>query len=228
MKRIETVIFEKQEAWLDYLCISFKKVIDTALTNKSVCHIALSGGSTPTPFYERLSKEHLPWEKIVFWLGDERWVDLYDPQSNEGMILRAFGETSKKIRFYGWHLSHDPQQAASLYEKLMIEKMGDPPLFDLILLGIGEDGHIASLFPGSQVLEENKKYTSISLHPSDGQIRVTFTFPLLNQALQVWFLVSGNRKQKIIEDILSFQTDVPAAKLTTQKQLLIWLKDHSS
>lgn len=228
MKRIETVIFEGEQEWLNYLCDSFKKIVESSLSNALLCHVALSGGKTPFPFYERLTKEDLPWEKICFWLGDERWVAVNDPQSNEGMILRAFGNISKKFQFHGWHLSEDPQQAAFLYEKLLIEKIGNPPVFDLVLLGIGEDGHTASLFSGSEALEEKNRYVAVTSNPSNGQIRLTFTFPLLNRARQVWFLVAGKKKQKVIENILLSHTDLPAGRLSVKNQWLIWLNKELS
>ncbi|CAI9086109.1 6-phosphogluconolactonase [Candidatus Methylacidiphilum fumarolicum] len=224
MNRMDVISFERLEEWLVYLTLSFKEIVKTSLSHKPICHVALSGGSTPVPFYERLCTEALPWEKICFWLGDERWVPSEDPQSNEGMIRRTLGATNKEFQFYGWHLSEEPSQAAALYEKMLLEKVGNPPVFDLILLGIGEDGHTASLFPDSKALEEKEHYTALSLQPSSGQIRLTFTFPLINMAHQIWFLVSGNKKQPIIEKVLSASPEIPAGKVIAKNKKLIWLK----
>ena len=131
--------------------------IDLALAQRDRAQIALSGGQTPRDAYVHLGAEHLPWDRVDVLLGDERWVAADDPSSNALMIretLIAQGPGSQ-ARFHPVPTDRaSPQQSADAYEvQLRALCAGDPPCFDLMLLGLGDDGHTASLFPGTSATE---------------------------------------------------------------------------
>ena len=162
--------------------------------------VALSGGSTPKRMFEQLAKMVMDWKHIhLFWV-DERCVPPDHPDSNYGMTAEALlnhieipGENIHRI-----HGEQPPEPAALIYEKELRHFFGEQlPVFDLILLGLGSDGHTASLFPGSPALQEKKRWAVEVKHdapPPPLVDRVTLTIPVLKEAREVIFLVSGNRK----------------------------------
>ncbi len=169
--------------------------------------VALAGGQTPRPTYEQLAhpacREVVPWEAIhVFW-GDERCVPFTDPRSNARMAWEAL---LRHVPIPPDHIhpiacEGDPAVAALRYETLLRRFFGEaPPRFDLILLGLGEDGHTASLFPFHDALEEQARW-AVAVETTDPP-RVTLTFPLLNQARRVVFLVTGANKAAILRAVL--------------------------
>lgn len=212
---IETLRFPGEAEWLDALTRDFRGRVEAAIAARGTAHVALSGGSTPKPFYERLNRETLPWKKIEWWLGDERWVPPNDAQSNEKMVYATLGRGRPdfSVRFHSWHSDADPAAAARAYESLMQRRIGNPPVLDLVLLGIGPDGHTASLFPGTRAVEEACCDTVANEVPQMNSTRLTVTFPLLNRAREVWFLVSGHDKEAIITRMLAGDTSLPAARV---------------
>lgn len=221
---IKDLRFSSEADWLNALAKDFRSAADEAIDARGGFHVALSGGSTPRAFYLRLNQESLPWEKIEFWLGDERWVPPQHSLSNQKMIsetlFRGLGDRS---HFHSWHLDEDPLKAAACYEKELISALDNPPVMDLILLGIGGDGHVASLFPNSKSLEEKNHYTAICQMPHLDSLRLTLTFPMLNTARQVWFLVQGKEKAEMLDRALKEDVTIPAGKMRASKQLLYWL-----
>ncbi|MEM9271932.1 MAG: 6-phosphogluconolactonase [Cyanobacteria bacterium P01_F01_bin.143] len=206
--------------------------IQNAIASRGQCSIALAGGSTPKPLYEALAQENLPWDKIqVFW-GDERYVAPTHQDSNQRMARQAWLD---KIEIPEANIhpvpteSQNPAIDAANYEEVMrtIFAVDAPtfPSFDIILLGMGDDGHTASLFPQTLVLNEFEK--AISVGNKDGQPRITFTVPLLNQASCVLFLVAGKNKQTALEQVFAAQGDAmtyPSRLIDPQGELL-WLLD---
>lgn len=195
--------------------------------------IALAGGSTPKPLYEKLSEQNLPWDKIhVFW-GDERYVSATHPDSNEGMARRAWLD---RVSFPAANLhpmptqSIDPAESAQQYEAHLRSFFGtqDIPAFDLILLGLGDDGHTASLFPHTAVLNVCDRLIGVGYRGSDP--RLTFTIPLINQARCVLFLVAGSSKQPALKAIFSADTDpfTYPARFIQPKGKLYWFLDQAA
>ncbi|CAB4244432.1 6-phosphogluconolactonase [Methylacidimicrobium sp. AP8] len=216
--------FPDSDAWLHRLTADFQDRVDESRKSGRTFHVALSGGSTPAPLYRRWATLDLPWEAIDWWIGDERWVPVTDPQSNEGMIRRTLGAgPGDRLRLRSWHASEDPEEAARLYDKALREALGDPPAFDLVLLGLGEDGHTASLFPGSAALEERRAYAVANPHPGGGPLRLTLTYPCLDAARSVWFLVTGGAKAKVVERLLASDSSIPAARIRAASQRLYWV-----
>jgi|YNPBryantNP2012_1023418.scaffolds.fasta_scaffold00749_16 6-phosphogluconolactonase len=206
--------------------------------------LVLSGGTTPRRLYELLASpertQEIPWKKThVFW-ADERCVPPDHPESNYGgaytMLLAKVGLPAENIhRIFGE--APDPEQEALRYEaeirdffqlRCSVQAEGFP-VFDLVLLGVGADGHTASLFPGTSALEENTRWV-VAVRAPHGVLperRITLTLPVLNSAKTVLFLVSGNHKTRVVQDMLSNQQNdhalLPAVRVAAQKT--VWFMD---
>jgi 6-phosphogluconolactonase len=178
--------------------------IDLALDERDRCQIALAGGSTPALAYERLGQEHLPWERVDVLLGDERWVPPSDPASNARMIAATLlaQESGRRARFHAVPTEEPtPEASVEAYEALVRQLCpGDPPVFDLVLLGLGDDGHTASLFPGTAATGVNDR--AVTIGAGKGMERITLTAPVLSAARQVVFLVSGEGKRQALARLL--------------------------
>ena len=173
-----------------------------AVADRNEFRIALSGGNTPRSIYERLAVigRDLPWELVRITFGDERCVPPDDPQSNfriarEALFIPAAIPENSIMRMRG---EIDPEIAAQEYENqldLLAAQHGeDIYRHDLILLGLGDDGHTASLFPGTAGLEERTRRVIANFVPKFSSWRLTFTFPLINHARRIYFLVNATKK----------------------------------
>jgi 6-phosphogluconolactonase len=196
--------------------------------------LALAGGATPRRTYELLAappfSNQAPWDRVhVFW-GDERCVPLADPRSNARMAKEAWLDHASipGDQIHPINCASDPAAAARQYEALLQEFFaGRPPCLDLVLLGLGDNGHTASLFPGAPVLEEREHWAA-AVYAGEGDLhRVTLTAPLINQARLVAFLVAGSAKAAILQEVLHGPRDpvrLPAQLIRPQGELL-WLID---
>jgi 6-phosphogluconolactonase len=229
-----------------------KRIIDlagSAVRKKGFCTIVLAGGSTPRKTYKLLSAsanaEQISWQQSHFFWGDERWLASSHPDSNfcmadKALLSRVPIPAGNIHRITTGH--KNPETGAELYEKHLRDffhlmaptsrksDAGDMtiPNFDLVLLGMGTDGHTASLFPGSILLEEKKKW--VAAVPagvgSPPVARITLTLPLLNGAENVIFLIAGSRKRALLDTILTRPAEAealyPAARIKPAGNLL-WL-----
>jgi len=201
--------------------------------------VALSGGSTPKLMYSILSQEpyisKFPWEEThIFWV-DERCVPISDPESNYGKAKKDFLDQisipTKQI--YRMNGKVSPEEGAVIYEKKLRDffKISEDefPAFNLIFLGIGEDGHTASLFPGQKALEEKERLV-VSVKGGNPNVdRLTMTFPVLNRAKQIVFLVSGKEKASIVKDIFeNSHLQLPVMKIQPVNGKLTWLLDRDA
>jgi 6-phosphogluconolactonase len=206
-----------------------------AIQARGLCTIALSGGSTPKPLYEAIAVQKLPWEKIyVFW-GDERYVPANHPESNQLMARQAWldkvGIPAENI--YPMPTDEaDPAEAARKYEDQLKQffqlESGEFPSLDVNLLGIGDDGHTASLFPHTAALQVCDRI--ITVGNKDGQSRITFTIPTINHARCTIFLVSGANKRAALAQVFAPVADdytYPARFVQPQGELW-WLLDRSA
>jgi len=162
-------------------------------------HVALSGGSTPKHAYELASKSDADLSAATLWLGDERLVPPDDERSNLRMVRIALADPlpdDRRPRMMPVDTSLGPDAAAAAYEALLLETIGQHPRLDLALMGLGPDGHTASLFPGQPAVAETKRYAvgvpNAGMEPMVA--RVTLTLPLFNTAREVVFLVAGADK----------------------------------
>ncbi len=206
--------------------------IDLALDQRDRCQIALSGGSTPSDTYRFLAQEHLPWDRVDVFLADERWVGINDDSSNARLIQETLLSSlpGSDAKFYPVQTTElpSPEASAADYEDLIRNTcLGEPPIFDLILLGIGADGHTASLFPGTNSLHVIDRSATVST--GKGLDRITLTAPVLSSARKVFFLVSGKGKQEALKRLLddSESSERTPAKLVRPNSEVIVLVDET-
>jgi 6-phosphogluconolactonase len=200
--------------------------------------IALSGGSTPRSLYSLLASGAIPnitWDKIFFFFGDERFVPPDHPDSNYRMVLETglFFKVSDGQVFRVPTEEKDPETAARNYEqkiqKFFKLKAGEFPRFDLILLGLGPDGHTASLFPDTGALNEDTRLVVANWVEKFHSYRITFTFPVLNHAACDMFLVSGADKADIVREVLKNENaNLPSQRVRPANGRLLWLVDRAA
>ena len=207
-----------------------------AVAERKEFRIALSGGNTPRPIYERLAVtgRDLAWESIRITFGDERCVPPDDPQSNfrmarEALFIPAAIPEKSIMRMRG---EIDPKIAAQEYENqldlLAAQRGEDIYRHDLILLGLGDDGHTASLFPGTAGLEETTRRVIANFVPKFSSWRLTFTFPLINHARQICFLVNATKSVELIERVLRGDPQLPASRVEPTAGDVTWILGLSS
>jgi 6-phosphogluconolactonase len=200
--------------------------------------VALSGGATPHRMYEILASppysDHIHWKEVhIFW-SDERFVPENDPRSNARMAQQVLLDQVPipHENIHPIHFSSSPEQAARDYETELKEFFSKQnPNFHLVLLGLGENGHTASLFPHTPVLDEKERWVSNVFVDELGMNRITFTAPYINQAEQVVFLVSGPDKAKVLEDVLEgpYQpSKLPAQLIRPSGRHPLWLVDKAA
>ncbi|OKH22958.1 6-phosphogluconolactonase [Hydrococcus rivularis NIES-593] len=234
MKKLVEILPDKQALIERSLTLVLEKM-QSAIQERGQCTLALSGGSTPKPLYEALAEQPLPWEKIqVFW-GDERYVPSDHPESNQRMARQAWLDRVS-IPAANIHpmptSAGDPARDAQNYETELQQwfklHSGEVPVFDIVLLGIGDDGHTASLFPRTEALKVSDRLVTVG--NKDGQPRLTFTARLINQARCVIFLVAGESKRPALKQIFAPSGDEMTypARLVQPKGELWWLLDKAA
>jgi 6-phosphogluconolactonase len=197
--------------------------------------VALSGGSTPKSLYSLLASgsiPNIPWEKIFFFFGDERFVPADHPESNYRMAREAglFSKVPAEHVFRVRTEEKDADTAALDYERTLRKFFalppGEFPSFDLVLLGLGPDGHTASLFPGTAALSEKSRLVVANWVDKFQSFRITLTLPVLNRAGCALFLVSGADKANIVREVLENQSaNLPSQKVRPADGRLLWLLD---
>jgi len=198
------------------------------LTNKSDISMALSGGSTPEKIYSHLASIPIRWNKIHLFWGDERMVPPYDPQSNFLMVKNSLLDhiIIPEININRIQGENNPISESDRYNELILNSnMGK---FDLILLGLGTDGHIASIFPGNINLFETDKVCTPSIHPESKQVRISITGKTINSSAVIVFIVTGKSKSGIINEIINRKGDwqkYPASYANLKNGEIIWLLD---
>jgi 6-phosphogluconolactonase len=202
-----------------------------AIGERNEFRIALSGGNTPRPVYARLAAigHDLPWDLIRITFGDERCVPPDDPESNfrmawETLLAPARVPEKSILRMRG---EIDPQIAAQEYEDQLdlMARQHNEPIYrhDLILLGLGDDGHTASLFPGTAALEEKIRWVVANFVPKFNAWRLTFTLPLINRARHILFLVGAAKNPRLIERVLEGDRELPAARVDPSDGEVTWM-----
>lgn len=212
MKIIETETLKikklsQPNSFTDYGATLITEILNDSIQNRSVCNIAISGGSTPLPVFDLLVKEYadsVQWKKVnVFWV-DERCVAPDHSDSNFGTAEERLLRHLPGIRSYRIRGEASPEKAANEYAKVLnenVELQNNLPEFDLILLGMGDDGHTASLFPGTSVLNnQNKCVISVWVKKLKAK-RITLTFPVLNNARNRIIMITGYEKYQLFRKI---------------------------
>ncbi len=214
----------------------FTGVMRQFIEQNGLFNVALSGGSTPLLLYRKLVAEYPDeaWNRVNFFWSDERHVPQKSPESNAGTAIRQFlGPLRVPVEnVHPLRTELGPAQTAADYEWIVRKQLAAEsgiPRFDLILLGVGTDGHTASLFPGTEALLEKSKLVTENWVGPAGMWRITFTFPLINRAKNILFLVSGADKQEIIKRLLTDNNqDVPASHIDPVDGLLHWYVDKAA
>ena len=214
------------------------KRINEVLKTQARFTIALSGGSTPKALHELLAKppyvEKIPWAQLhVFW-GDERYVPIDDEQSNAGMAYDTLlGHVyTPEEQIHIWRTDLEPDAAAADYDQVLHEYFNDRgPTFDLVLLGMGDDGHTLSLFPGTEVVHEQTAWTKAYFLTQQNMFRLTLTAPIVNRASCIVFLVAGPKKAEPLKEVLEGDYNpnkYPSQVIRPIDGELVWLVDEKA
>ena len=200
--------------------------------------ISLSGGSTPKRLYSLLAssefRNRFPWQIVEWYWGDERFVPHDHPESNYRMVREAMLDKVPvpPENIHPIPTDGSPEGAARRYERTLQEAYGAAalsptrPLFDITLLGLGADGHTASLLPGETVLQERKHWVAVVSHGRP-EVRITTTYPAIESSRRVAFLVTGQEKAAMLHNILKGGSEVPAARVRAVGELF-WFVDQAA
>jgi 6-phosphogluconolactonase len=194
-KRPEILVSDDMDSFITFAAFRIAREINLAITERGLCSIALCGGKTPRSVYEALANSAIDWSKVRFFFGDERCVPPDHPESNFSMIWNAMlrrlpADPSAIIRMQAE--SRDLADAADAYAAKLPERL------DIILLGIGEDGHTASLFPNSPALHEEKRTVVLVEGPKKPSHRLTITPPVIRAAHRRILMAAGLRKAAVV------------------------------
>jgi 6-phosphogluconolactonase len=235
MNKKEIITFEGNCGMAGFLADFIVQEIN-GLPSDQFLNIALSGGNTPKAIFEQIRlhhKEKIDWHRIRFFQVDERGVPPDDPQSNYRMISESLlgGVDFPVDQFIRMRGEADPQEEAQRYAQRMKEILPSDetwPIFDLILLGLGNDGHTASLFPGDEAILISGEWCEVAQHPESGQKRITLTLPVINHARYQIFLVTGHEKAVKVNELIEGNPGkhYPASLVTPEKGDQIWLLDQ--
>jgi len=238
LKNPDIKIFNSPEKLVQALCDSFIQMISKTGQSNTL-HVALSGGSTPRVFFEHLAHvgNNVPWQNVHFYWCDERCVPPDHPDSNFGMtkkyLLDKIDISDQNL--HRIHGEKDPTVEAERYSHHLLESITKQeknyPVFEWIILGLGEDGHTASIFPGQEKIIRSTKICAVAEHPQTGQKRITLTLPVINLADRITFLVSGKSKANIVAEILNnkkINMIYPAAMVQSKQNPIEWYLDKEA
>ena len=216
----------------------FISEVDHQLLNKERVNIALSGGSTPKFFFQKLVslKDKFKWERIYFFWGDERCVPPDDPESNYGMAkeylfdhIEIPGDNIKRIKG-----ENNPNFEAKRYSEIIkknIPEVNGLPCFEIMILGLGEDGHTASIFPDQMELLSSDDICTLASHPATKQNRITLTGKVINNSKKIFFLVTGKNKSSVVSEIINEKRnflEYPAYHIKSLNGELVWFLDKEA
>ncbi|MCF2971900.1 6-phosphogluconolactonase [Synechococcus sp. Nb3U1] len=230
MQGFQLEIFPEGSALIQRAIQIWQQSAAPAIQERGRFTVALAGGSTPKKLYVALAQTPgILWQQTWLFWGDERYVPPDHPDSNYRMVQEAMLDQIEIPEAQVFPMptqAGDPAQDASQYEAQLKQLFsGDWPQLDLVLLGIGEDGHTASLFPGTTALAVQDRWVTVGQKDEDP--RLTLTYPVLNQAAQVVFLVTGANKAAIIKEVLTTEAHLPCQAVKPQGRLL-WLLDTAA
>ncbi len=221
----------------------FKTVVCDVVTRRENCHIALAGGTTPHLLYQSLTASaatgEVPWGGVAIYFGDERDVPLDHVESNYYMAQRTLLDhvPIEPDRVHPMRGDADDLNAAAAeYEQILRRQVpagpDGVPRFDLVLLGVGADGHTASLFPSTDALAEQKKLVVCNHVPVLGRSRMTFTFPLINAARHVILMITGEDKAPAVKKLLDpnpqIRREIPAGRIELADGVLTIVMDAAA
>lgn len=211
-----------------------RELVDVVSTSEGRFTIALTGGSTPRLLYARLAepdlRDQVDWARVELFFGDERAVPPDHADSNFRMAHQAL---LRHLPDAHVHRMDAEGGAAEDYEQRVLDRVaigqGTVPRFDLILLGMGADGHIASLFPGTAATRETRRLVVMNDVPHLQTRRMTFTYPLINAAARVWFVIAGAEKQPVVKNVLHAREPAyPIRGVAPHSGELVWWLDEKA
>ena len=217
----------------------FSKYLADFVTGKENVHIALSGGSTPKIVFDTLASDYadkIDWKNLYFYWGDERCVPPTDDESNYKMTVdHLFSKIDVPEENINRVLGeNNPSGEAMRYANLLeidLERVDGIPQFDLVILGMGDDGHTASIFPHEIDLWNAPDHCVVATHPDSGQKRVSINGKVINKAKEVAFLVTGESKTEKVTEIINKEGEYqkyPASLVAPESEALVWFLDQSA
>jgi 6-phosphogluconolactonase len=225
-----------QNATLIFCLEHFIAAAKEAIADHGAFFVALSGGSTPKAIFEHLCespyKQQLDWNKIELFWSDERSKGPNDPESNYHMAMEA-GFNKMPIppsQIHRMQAEEEIEKNALLYEKKIKEVLKGKP-FDLIMLGMGEDGHTASLFPHTEGLKKTGRFVIANYVPQKKTWRMTFTYDCINQAHHIVVYVLGASKKQMLAEVLKSPDDfdlLPSQRIGTKEHKALWIADEAA
>ena len=212
------------------------ETLRAAMQERGRATFVLTGGNTPEPLYRLLATDYrdaLEWDRVEVFFGDERHVPHDDDDSNFRMARDTLldGLPLSPDRVHPIPTGSTPEADARAYEQTLREILdGSLPAFDLVLLGMGADGHVASLFPGSPALDETTRWVVATEAPPSSPVhdRITLTFPAISAAHTVLFLVAGIAKREALTAVLRGPDDAPPAERVEARERLLWFVDEAA
>ena len=234
----DITIAQSDSEWTKLAVQTITSHASEAIQNRGYFSLVLSGGSTPEPVYSELASTQLhglvDWERVFIYWGDERCVPPTHKESNYRMAKLSLLDHVPIPRENVFRMMGEihPEDAAYEYEQAINKFFfGKEKRFDTILLGVGDDGHIASLFPGTDGLKEKNRWALATRHPQSNLNRITLSYPAINTSRHIVFLVKGKQKSEIITDVIQNPNqppDYPAKGITGKELPPKWILDRSA
>jgi 6-phosphogluconolactonase len=235
----EIRIFTKPEIMADSLAEEFYRYVNNQFLTKNILYIALSGGTTPLLFFKNLSEfdqqkvNKVDWKRIHFFWGDEHCVPPTHEDSNFGSAYKVLFSLINipEGNIHRIEAENNPEQEAERYSQLILQLVPSKngiPIFDWIFLGVGDDGHTASIFPDQIDVISSSKLCCVTKHPETEQARITLTGTVINMARRITFMATGQEKQEIVKHIINNEVQAkkyPAAKIVPKNGRLDWYLD---
>ncbi len=215
----------------------FADLSEKSIREKGRFTVALSGGSSPKAIFKLLATEEygrrIEWDKIYFFWVDERWVPLNDDKSNARMTFEALLDKVPVPKDHIFPMYKDnilPEEYAREYESYIRNILGNEGVFDFILLGMGDDGHTASLFPGEEILNEKEKWVDAFYLKPQEMYRITLTAPIINKAENILAVAFGESKRHALHEILkgAYNPEMYPMQLIEKKENFLFFTDHQA
>lgn len=223
-------VFDDADILADIAATAIARQLQAAIADREgPVSLFLSGGSTPRVTYTRLVDQEVDWSAVHVFLGDERWVESDHQDSNARMAREAFIEDIEATFHVLPTHFESPHEAADHYEQTLAELFGSEQFAaDVVILGIGTDGHTASLFPGTEALDESEKLFVANWVPDKEMWRLSATFRLLHHAAEVMFLATGEAKAEVVAQILEGEGNFPARTAMEGAANVTWYLDRAA
>ena len=231
-------IYKTVDEVIEGLANYFVQTVNTVIKEKKECTVVLSGGNSPKKLYERLAtwnySKQIDWDKIYFFFGDERYVPFTNPDSNGNMVKKILFDPLMipDANIFYINTAVPPEESAKKYAQRILSYFKNNPVrFDLVLLGLGDNAHTASLFPHTPVLKEKKALVKEVYLKDQQSFRITMTAALINEAYAIAFLVYGEAKANAVHDVLEGEKDFetfPAQIIDPDDGVLHWFLDEEA